>query len=361
MFNTENYEIYELVNISAFILGLLFGIIAQKNQFCFSGSIKDYILTNSTKRAASVIMAILIAIVSTSLVSGYYNIDLTSTVYYKNEINYFAIILGGSLFGIGMILADGCSSRHLVKFAQGDSHSLITLLFIGIFAYAATKGFLNDLFNFVVSNEALISLSAKITNFQVSIYVLMIPLLIFLWLLTKNIKRIFSLKDGFLIGLIIAAGWIVTGILGGDSMEREIPLTSVTFVYPTAKTLELFTYYKLNDLSFGISVILGVVIGAFLMSKFNRRYSFGCTSNIKRNKLVNNMAGGALMGFGGVMSIGCTVGQGLTGLSTLAFASILAIASILGSGYLTALYLGKRDKLPMCFIFEWEDKKQDRN
>jgi uncharacterized membrane protein YedE/YeeE len=76
------------------------------------------------------------------------------------------------------------------------------------------------------------------------------------------------------------------------------------------------------------------------------------------------MIGGALMGTGGIMAIGCTVGQGLSGLSTLAFSSGLAIISIFISGVITARILNKYEKLPMCFIFEWDDntqKKSDKN
>ena len=72
-------EIYQLVNILGFILGLLLGAIAQKNQFCFSGSIKDYILTKSTMRGSSVIMAIIVAIISTAIIASVYEIDLTES------------------------------------------------------------------------------------------------------------------------------------------------------------------------------------------------------------------------------------------------------------------------------------------
>ena len=93
MFDLENYEVYEIVNLSAFILGLLFGAIAQKNQFCFSGSIKDYILTDSTKRAASVVMAIIVAIIATYAVTNYNEIDLTEAYYLRENVNYFAILI----------------------------------------------------------------------------------------------------------------------------------------------------------------------------------------------------------------------------------------------------------------------------
>ena len=44
--------------------------------------------------------------------------------------------------------------------------------------------------------------------------------------------------------------------------------------------------------------------------------------------MLRHLAGGALMGTGGVLALGCTIGQGITGLSTLAFGSLLAFLSI---------------------------------
>ncbi len=361
MFNIENYEIFKVVNAFALVMGITFGVIAQKTQFCFNGAIKDYLLISSTKRGASVITAMITAIIATYILTLFYDIYLVETMWLREEINYFTIILGGSLFGIGMMIADGCTSRHLVKFSQGDAHSVVTLLFIAIFAYASTKGVLSNLIYTLISNETLVNLSSTIANEQTNIYIVL-SFLILLWLyLTKNFKRITSLKDGIFIGLLIAFGWYLTGVYGAESLEldsRYVPLTSVTFVGPTAKTLEFLTHYKTSSVNFGISIIFGVLIGAFSMSKINTRYSLGCASDLKINKLKNSMVGGALMGVGGVMSLGCTVGQGLTGFSTLAFASIVAISSIFVSGTLTGLYLKKKNKLPMCFIFEWEDEKK---
>ncbi|MBD3830221.1 MAG: YeeE/YedE family protein, partial [Arcobacter sp.] len=142
--------------------------------------------------------------------------------------------------------------------------------------------------------------------------------------------------------------------------QSNIELVGISFVYPTAKTLELFTYYQVNEVTFGISMVVGVLTGTFIMSFFNKKYSFGCTANKNINKVKYNMIGGALMGTGGIMAIGCTVGQGLTGLSTLAFASALAIISIFISALITAKILNKYEKLPMCFIFEWNDEKENK-
>lgn len=355
----DYFEIYELINILGLLLGISFGMIAQKKQFCFSGSIKDYILTKSTMRGSSVITAMIIAVVSTALVSSYYEIDLTQSVYYKENINYFSIILGGLLFGVGMMLSDGCSNRHLIKFAQGDKNSMISLVFIAIFAYATSKGLLYGFFEPITQNETLLEWSAKLGNITMNIYIVVGILLLLLAFIVKKIDRLPSLIDGVAIGILVSLAWLVTGILGEDSLERMIELSGITFVYPTAKSMELFMLYEVNELTFSISLVCGIIIGAFFMSKLNKKYSFGCTAAGGENRVRDNMIGGALMGSGGMLSIGCTVGQGLTGLSTLAFASAVAIVSIFISATITALILNKRNKLPMCFIFEWKDSTPD--
>lgn len=361
MFNIENYEIFEVVNLAALLIGITFGAIAQNTQFCFNGAIKDYILISSTKRGASIITAMITAIIATHILTLLTDIDLSETVWLRDKINYFAIILGGCLFGIGMMIADGCSSRHLVKFSQGDANSMVTLLFIAIFAYASTKGILNHFVYSLNTNETLLNISSTIDNERTNIYLVLSVLFLVWFYLTKSFKRVTSLKDGLIIGLLIAFSWYLTGVYGGQTLELEtryVPFTSITFVGPTAKTLDFFTHYKTMNLNFGISIIVGVLIGAFSMSRIDTKYNMGCASNIKVNKLRNSMVGGALMGVGAVLSIGCTVGQGLTGFSTLAFASIVAIFSIFVSGSLMGLYLKKKNKLPMCFIFEWEDEKK---
>ena len=356
----KEYEIFEIVNIFALLMGIIFGAVAQKTQFCFSGSIKDYILFSSTRRSASVVMAMIVVILGTQALMYFYDIDLGETVWRREEVNYFTIILGASLFGSGMMIADGCSSRHLIKFAQGDNKSLVTLIFIAIFAYASMKGILNTSVYTLTSNETLMTLSGYIKNIQLNPYFAVVVLIVILSLLTKRIKRVFSLMDGVIVGLLVTFGWYLTGVYGAETLEldtRYVPMTSMTFVGPSARTLEFFTHYKTTYLDFGITLILGVLVGAFVMSRFNKKYSFGCVANQKIHTVKNSMLGGALMGVGGVMALGCTVGEGLTGLSTLAFASILAIVSIFVSGYITALYLNKKQQLPMCFFFEWDDKK----
>ena len=80
-----DFETYSLVNIFGLILGLIFGFVAQQKQFCFSGSIKTFLQIKSTKRAASVVMAMIFAIISTQFISYYFDLDLSQSAYFKKR------------------------------------------------------------------------------------------------------------------------------------------------------------------------------------------------------------------------------------------------------------------------------------
>ena len=54
--------------------------------------------------------------------------------------------------------------------------------------------------------------------------------------------------------------------------------------------------------------------------------------------MINHIAGGVLMGFGGVTALGCTIGQGITGISTLALGSFVTLGAIIVGCALTVYY-----------------------
>ena len=53
----------------------------------------------------------------------------------------------------------------------------------------------------------------------------------------------------------------------------------------------------------------------------------------RENSLARYLAGGLLMGFGGVTALGCSVGQGLSGISTASVSSVIAVLAIAAGGY----------------------------
>ncbi len=346
-----------LFSIIALIIGLAYGFTAQQKQFCFSGSIKDIILFSHTRRTASLVVAITTAIFATQALGYFYEIDYTDTKYFIN-INYIFIILGGALFGYGMMVSDGCSSRHLIKFAQGDRDSFFILTILGIFSYL-TYTFISSNFETIYANEIVKSTMAGLV-LEIPLYLIVPALLFLLYKSLLNCMNFFQVLDGVIIGLLIAITWYVTTIYA-DELFLNISAQSLSFVYPLGKIGEyIFSWFHISHLHFGVISVFGVIVGAFVSSKINKQYNkkMMC-DNSQQNppSLAKKLFGGACMGIGGILAIGCTVGQGLSGLSTLSSASLLAITSIYISAYFTAKRMHKNNALIACFVFDFTPRK----
>jgi hypothetical protein len=144
---------------------------------------------------------------------------------------------------------------------------------------------------------------------------------------------------GIVIGAVIVGGWYVSGHIGyvaedPRTLEEAFVATntgraeSFSFVAPVAYSLELLLLWSDQSklVTFGIAGVLGMAAGSAataLATGVFRWEGFASTED-----LVNHIAGGVLMGFGGVTALGCTIGQGLTGISTLALGSFLAFGAI---------------------------------
>ena len=72
---------------------------------------------------------------------------------------------------------------------------------------------------------------------------------------------------------------------------------------------------------FGVATVLGALAGALAAALMMRKFRLAGFADSADT--VRNLAGGALMGTGGITALGCTIGQGVTGLSTLALGSVL--------------------------------------
>ncbi len=350
MFDFSDEFLFSLLSL---FIGFIYGVIAQRKQFCFSGGIKDLILFKHTRRTASLIVAITTAISVTQAISYIYTIDLTQTRYYLN-INYLFIIIGGIMFGYGMMISDGCSSRHLIRVAQGEKDSFFILLTLGLFSYI-TYSLFSSFHDFIYSTK-IIELTTSLEVLELPLYLVAPVLLYLLYLNLKKCMNFFQVLDGFAIGLLISFIWYVTAVLSQD-LFIDISTQSLSFVYPLGKIIEYIqSGFNNSYLIFSVLVVFGVVLGAFISSKFNKQYSkkFMC-DNSQQNppSLFKKIIGGAFMGVGGILAVGCTVGQGLSGVSSLSMASFIAIISIYSSAYFTAKYMHKNNGLIACFVFDF--------
>lgn len=343
-----------VVGGAAFLAGMAFGATAQRTNFCTMGALSDIVFMGDWRRFRSWMLAIAIAILATQALQSAGMITIGKSIYLTKTFGWAGAVLGGLMFGFGMTMAGGCGNKTLVRIGGGNLKSVIVAVVLGIFAYMTLRGLVGmarvsyieplsiDLGKKGLTSQGIDEMLAVATGLGLATARWVTALVI------AGVLMVFCFKDGefrtsprdmiagVVIGLLVAAGWYITGVVGNDEFE-PVALTSFTFVAPTGEAIQYLMTFTGSTINFGIAAVGGVIFGSFVMSLATRSFHVEAFSDAP--DMLRHLGGAALMGVGGVLALGCTIGQGLTGVSTLALGSWIALGSILAGGYLGLKYL----------------------
>ena len=349
----EDFElaIVHYVAAGAFVLAGVFGFVANKTNFCTMGAVSDMLHMGSLGRLGAWLFGMGLAILGAQGLHTAGLVDLASAIYLTPDFGWLGYVVGGAAFGIGMTLAGGCGQRNLVRFGGGNLKALVVLLVLGITAYTTVRGLLGlaritifeapniDLEMHDLDDQGLATMLAAALGMddpgtlRIVLAMLLGGGLVAFALAQSEFRRSFdNLLAGIVIGAVITGGWFVTGYIGNDDFE-PVPLESMTFVAPTGNVINYLMTFTGSTINFGIAAVLGMIAGSFLYAVLSG--SFRIETFGTRSEMLNHLAGGLLMGFGGVLALGCTIGQGVTGMSTLAAGSLIAVAGIVFGSAIT--------------------------
>lgn len=325
----SSMESREILLWSGLVIGLLFGLNGQWSGFCLNRALKEGWDSGAKQKAQSFALALVVSTLGAQLLASFEIVDLSTSVYRGNGASWLFAILGGLMFGYGMMLANGCGARAVVLLGQGNLRSFVVLLCLGISGYMTLTGLLAPLR--LTLAQATVMPAHGVYEFGSSVRYLAIgafsvALLIFVFWRGSIFKHKRDLFSGLVVGLLITAGWWVTGSLGFDEFEPT-PSASLTFIAPVGETIQYTMIATGMRLSFGVTAMVGVVLGSFVAAQWSKTFSLQTFATPR--DMLRYMCGGALMGIGGALAMGCSIGQGLTGFSTLTYASMLAFASML--------------------------------
>lgn len=343
-----------IVALGGFAVGVVFGAVVHRTNFCAMGGISDAVLMGDTRRFRAWLLAIAVAIIGSQALNFAGVVDLNKSIYLSANLGWLGAIIGGLMFGFGMTQTGGCTSKTLVRLGAGNLKSLIVIIVLGIFAYMTLRGLLAvprlqietaaniDLGARGLANQNLGEMAGAAVGMSAGLARALVATALaglFLVICFKDDAFRHSARNitgGVMVGLCVVAGWLVTGVLGADEFNPA-PLASLTFVAPAGESLQYLMTFTGATINFGIAVTAGVIVGGFLMAVATG--SFRVESFADRNDLLRHLGGAALMGTGGVMALGCTIGQGVTGMSTLSLGSLIAWLSIVSGGYMGIKYL----------------------
>ena len=315
------------------------------------GAVSDWVNMGNKGRLRAWFLAIGIAILVTQVLQFKGIIDLAEAIYLTPNFGWLGSLMGGFLFGVGMTLASGCANRTLVRLGGGNLKSLVVMIIIGLTAYMTMRGVFStfrmniieasniNLADYGLANQGIdtffssaLGLDRPVLARGIVALVVGAGLIIFA-LMGSELRRSFdNLLAGISIGLIIPAGWYITGVIGFDDFE-PLRLESYTFTGPTGDSLMYLETFSGSTISFGIAAVFGVILGSFLYAILTGK--FRLETFVSSADMIRHMLGGVFMGFGGVLALGCTIGQGVSGMSTLALGSVFALVSIIFGSALT--------------------------
>lgn len=316
-------------------VGILFGAAAERSGFCLRAATEEFWTARIGLRFAIWLAVFGAALAGTQALMAGALLDPDSVRQLTNPGSLSGAIIGGLLFGSGMVLARGCASRLLVLSATGNMRALVTGLVLTVVAQASLTGALSPLRDvlaglWVVAPEVR-DLSARLFP-HAGILAGLAFLAAAVFLFRRCNAQMVTGLAALLVGAAIVLGWAATARLAESAFD-PVPVESITFTGPSADTLMALIGRPDLPLNFGIGLVPGVVIGSGLSALTGRRFRLQAFS--AETGMARYLLGAAFMGFGGMLAGGCAVGAGITGGSVLSFTAWMALAAMWGAAGIT--------------------------
>jgi len=357
-------NIHELIALERWVLiagfgtCVGFGYVVHQSRFCTMGALSDWFNLGDTSRLRMWAVALAVAILGFHGLSIGHWIDPSATIYASGPVLWASNLLGGALFGVGMVLASGCGSKTLVRVGGGSLKALVVMLVMGLAALATMRGITGvlrvntvDTWAYEPAHGNTLSVWVEaLTGWSSTTAMGLCALLaagVLLWWAYRG--EGFGHREhtlgGLGVGLSVCAMWWVSGHLGfvaehPNTLEPTYLLTnsarmeSLSFTAPLALHLDWLTYFsdQSNVLGLAVVAVWGVILGGWLGARLSGTFRWEGFRDAQDTAL--HLLGAVLMGVGGVTAMGCTVGQGLSGLSTLSASSALAVLGIAAGAWL---------------------------
>ena len=341
MFEKLGFE--ELTPITAsvvlgLVLGCAYGALAQRSALCLRRGLVGR-WSDCLPALGAWAVALACAIAGTRLAVATDLISFEAHRFLASDVPVASALLGGALFGAGMVLTGGCVSRLTVLLGTGNLRALFVLLVFAVTAHAVMKGALAPV------REALGAATihgGEATALTVLPGGEVWPLVLAAAAATLAFfsgARISHLAMAGAIGLLVPLGWIGTGFLLLDDFD-PIPVQSMGFTGPMADTLFWTVAATSIPAGFGTGLAAGVLVGSLVAALAAGEFRWQSLEGPRQTG--RYLAGAVMMGVGGVLAGGCTVGAGLSGVSTASFAALLALAAMAASARAVGVLLAAR-------------------
>ena len=317
--------------LSGLVVGLAFGYALQRGRFCTNTAFRDVLLIRDDTLLRAWALAVAVQLLGVTALAGGGWLPVTVPPLWLG-----ANLLGGVAFGIGMVLAGGCSSGTCYRVGEGLAGSLLALIGFGVGIVVMAEGALAPLQEALrrplwTSDGEAPTLPGLL---GVDPWLVVLPLLVIIAVWFWRSGRSSYRSGGW--------DWRAAGVaLGGVGVAAWLASSAAGRPYGLSMTGPLRSWFEALfggslTLDWGSLLIVGLLAGSFLSALVNGELRWRVP---KGSRLLQSGAGGLFMGTGAQLAGGCTIGHSLTGLSVLSLGSMVSTAAILLGAWATAYWL----------------------
>src|SRR5436190_242536 len=140
MTSAELASLNQQVLWASFFIAMAFGALVQRTGFCTMGAVSDAVTLGDWTRMRQWALAAGVAMIGFGLLVWAGWISPDKTLYASSRWIWLSALVGGGIFGFGMVLSSGCASKALVRVGGGNLKSLVVVVVLGVAAFATLKG-----------------------------------------------------------------------------------------------------------------------------------------------------------------------------------------------------------------------------
>jgi uncharacterized membrane protein YedE/YeeE len=129
------YRVLGYAPQGAFLLfGVAFGVVFQRSRFCLVRAFREPFLSGESEHARAAALALVLSVVGFSILKA---TDLKDATEWVFPSFWVGSLLGGTLFGVGMVIAGGCGAGSIWRVGEGHIKLWIAVFFFAIGASMA--------------------------------------------------------------------------------------------------------------------------------------------------------------------------------------------------------------------------------
>lgn len=165
------YARYALTRVGGLLLcGIAFGVIIQRCRFCFVRGFRDPFMTGEGEVPRGIAISLIISILGFAVLKW---TGLRGEEVYVTQTFWFGSLVGGIVFGFGMLLSGGCGSGSVWRAGEGQVKLMIVVV-----CFALSTSLFKTLINASEGFEALIGTGAFMPHYLTYKWTLVILFLI---------------------------------------------------------------------------------------------------------------------------------------------------------------------------------------